>query len=415
MQKSWIDCSFPVYALTLPSLVLATIVSLTPFSSENQPIILIATKIDLIGLVQFLFRSSLHKPTTMPGNGNDSDTDPEDEDYILEPTSDDEGVAQVFVKEDVVVGISEANRGKVDDLWASMNGGGGDAAAPAKKKNKKDGKKVKVSKKEKERKKMLKEMFGSTVAKELAASSRVSGMKKKKTVTSLSSAAPKKVVEKTIRRFAGKDIEVTRTVLQIAKSGSDIDSMLNTLKGPDKLTTIGKTAIDWDNLKESSGLGEDMEKAAEKVRRCEDGLRRFRFYAILTLRDFARRRVTLIKKTSLTESTVESSSWKERSVRKLGLKEIVDLYFQILFMSFYRITDAPILGSSLFLLHHVHRCRVLLRRVLLRIYCCFLFLFLRLLFLPTLFSSLRFVFFLSQFSHCPSRSCPTSEASVCVS
>ncbi|GMH71003.1 hypothetical protein TrLO_g7509 [Triparma laevis f. longispina] len=200
----------------------------------------------------------------MPGKGNDSDTDPEDEDYVLEPTSDDEGVAQVFVKEDVVVGISESNRGKVDDLWASMNGGGGDAAAPAKKKNKKDGKKVKVSKKEKERKKMLKEMFGSTVAKELAGSSRVSGMKKKKTVTSLSSAAPKKVVEKTIRRFAGKDIEVTRTVLQTAKSGSDIDSMLNTLKGPDKLTTIGKTAIDWDNLKESSGLGEDMEKAAEK-------------------------------------------------------------------------------------------------------------------------------------------------------
>eukprot|EP00519_Triparma_laevis_P010829 CAMPEP_0182514108 /NCGR_PEP_ID=MMETSP1321-20130603/35156_1 /TAXON_ID=91990 /ORGANISM="Bolidomonas sp., Strain RCC1657" /LENGTH=237 /DNA_ID=CAMNT_0024721227 /DNA_START=123 /DNA_END=833 /DNA_ORIENTATION=+ len=203
-------------------------------------------------------------------NPADSDTDPEDEDYVLEPTSDDEEIKTTSLVQEKPQGISDTNRSKVDDLWSEMNGlsstssstaGGTGLQKKKSKKSSKDGSK-KVSKKSKAQSKILKQMFGSTIASTLTSSSHINPLKKSNH-PSTSFSLPSKKISKTTHRFAGRDITVSRTILSTTPSSS-VDSVLSTLKGPVKLTTIGKTSIDWDNMKEVSGLSDDIEKGAEK-------------------------------------------------------------------------------------------------------------------------------------------------------
>ncbi|GMH74554.1 hypothetical protein TrST_g8773 [Triparma strigata] len=205
-------------------------------------------------------------------NPADSDTDPEDEDYVLEPTSEDDEIKTTSLVQEKPQGISDTNRSKVDDLWSEMNGLSSTSSSTAgatglqKKKSKKSSKdgSEKVSKKSKAQSKILKQMFGSTIASTLTSSSHINPLKKSK-LPSTSFSLPSKKIEKITRRFAGKDITVTRTILSTSPPPtSSVDAVLSTLKGPQKLTTIGKTAIDWDNMKESSGLSSDIEKGAEK-------------------------------------------------------------------------------------------------------------------------------------------------------
>jgi len=49
-----------------------------------------------------------------------------------------------------------------------------------------------------------------------------------------------------------------------AKKGAardGLDSVLDDLKGPEKISTIAKTSTDWDGFKEKTGMSEEMEKA----------------------------------------------------------------------------------------------------------------------------------------------------------
>jgi hypothetical protein len=48
-----------------------------------------------------------------------------------------------------------------------------------------------------------------------------------------------------------------------ASSAGGMDSLLKTLEGPEKTTTVAKTSADWDQFKEKSGLGDKIEEKAE--------------------------------------------------------------------------------------------------------------------------------------------------------
>jgi Bucentaur or craniofacial development len=54
----------------------------------------------------------------------------------------------------------------------------------------------------------------------------------------------------------------TATIKQ-APACSGVDSLLNQLNGPNKTSTIAKTAADWDQFKEVTGLGEKLEEQAD--------------------------------------------------------------------------------------------------------------------------------------------------------
>jgi hypothetical protein len=42
-----------------------------------------------------------------------------------------------------------------------------------------------------------------------------------------------------------------------------VDSLLNQMNGPNKISTVAKTAADWDQFKEQTGLGEKLEEQAD--------------------------------------------------------------------------------------------------------------------------------------------------------
>jgi hypothetical protein len=44
---------------------------------------------------------------------------------------------------------------------------------------------------------------------------------------------------------------------------SGLDKLLQTLKGPKQISTVTKSAMDWDNYKEKEGLSDDVTAAAK--------------------------------------------------------------------------------------------------------------------------------------------------------
>jgi len=138
------------------------------------------------------------------------DSDAEDDDYVYQAPSDDEGDVAVTLEQDTVAltGIKEENRSVIDDMFAEMNGSGKGVTASAAKGDKKS---KKVAKKEKRTKSVLADIFGSSsVAKKLIKNRPLdltSGVAKRPLV-----ALEKKVV-KEVKRFAGKEIVVEKTVI----------------------------------------------------------------------------------------------------------------------------------------------------------------------------------------------------------
>ena len=72
--------------------------------------------------------------------------------------------------------------------------------------------------------------------------------------------------------FAGKAIQVPRTAgasnkkappAAVASKGGGIDSVLQQLSGPSKISTVAKTSSDWDTFKTETGLEGELEKKAQ--------------------------------------------------------------------------------------------------------------------------------------------------------
>ncbi|GMI21102.1 hypothetical protein TeGR_g14192 [Tetraparma gracilis] len=193
----------------------------------------------------------------------EDESDAEDDDYVYQAPSDDEGEdasAKLEAGETLLVGISEHRRSAIDDMFAEMSGSkpAGDVAA-----KKKGGKKGKVAKKEKRAKSLLSGIFGSSAAKKLVKNKPLdlSAGREKRELH-----AVKKVVVEETKKFAGKNITVKKTVLvdkNVKAPPAGLDGLLDDLKGPQKMSTIAKTATDWDNHVEETGMGEELQKATQ--------------------------------------------------------------------------------------------------------------------------------------------------------
>jgi trimeric autotransporter adhesin len=110
-------------------------------------------------------------------------------------------------------------------------------------------------------------------------------------VTAAVKTALKKVARKTIvtetRRFAGRTVQVETTAMQVKSQFADdsddddkrskaaasaeseaataggLDNVLNTIKGPKAITTVTKSAFDWQSHKAKEGLEDDLQQASK--------------------------------------------------------------------------------------------------------------------------------------------------------
>ena len=219
-----------------------------------------------------------------------ADSDEEDEDYVppAEGESDDEGAeggtsGGKVVDDDAGRPRLAAHKQRaVDEAFESLFGkpppAAGNAASSGKKGKKKGAKSKKAMKKKKN---LLASMFGSSAAGKLLSTSAAvtkadtDSRKRDRPLQGLE----KKVVTET-KVFAGKEIEVTRTVVgptgaaataaapgpaapAAASAPGGIDAVLANLGGPQKLSTVAKTSSDWDTFKDKTGLDEELEEKAK--------------------------------------------------------------------------------------------------------------------------------------------------------
>lgn len=218
-----------------------------------------------------------------------ADSDEEDEDYVppAEGESDEEG-ADVGTSGGKV-DDDDAGRPRlpahkqraVDEAFESLFGKPPPAAGNATSSLKKGRKKGAKSKKAMKKKNLLASMFGSSAAGKLLSTSAAvtkadtDSRKRDRPLQGLE----KKVVTET-KVFAGKEIEVTRTVVgptgaaataavkgpiapAAASAPGGIDAVLANLGGPQMLSTVAKTSSDWDTFKDKTGLDEELEEKAK--------------------------------------------------------------------------------------------------------------------------------------------------------
>ena len=219
-----------------------------------------------------------------------ADSDEEDEDYVppAEGESDDEGAdggtsgGKVDDNDAGRPRLPAHKQRAVDEAFESLFGKpppAGNAASSGKKGKKKGAKSKKAMKKKKN---LLASMFGSSAAGKLLSTSAAvtkadtDSRKRDRPLQGLE----KKVVTET-KVFAGKEIEVTRTVVgptgaaataaapglsaapAAASAPGGIDAVLANLGGPQKLSTVAKTSSDWDTFKDKTGLDEELEEKAK--------------------------------------------------------------------------------------------------------------------------------------------------------
>eukprot|EP01039_Chlorochromonas_danica_P008624 gene8624-9503_t len=96
---------------------------------------------------------------------------------------------------------------------------------------------------------------------------------KKKLMESLQRVKRKTVIVES-RKFAGEAVEVKKTV-SLSKNevttstankpaeSSELDKVLQTLKGPKQINTVTKSSADWDNFKEEAGIADEVAAAAK--------------------------------------------------------------------------------------------------------------------------------------------------------
>ena len=203
-----------------------------------------------------------------------NDSESEDEDYVPPEADEDEpsGMLATDLSSASVPILSSTKQKSVDDAFQDLFGKPYVAKTNTQKKRPK-------SKKALKKKKILSDIFGGAgIASELIASSGdfvksdSEFRKRKGALKQLATEIKKEQV-----KFAGQMIEVERTVVGGEKeqqmtgsvsAGSaakptGIDSVLSQIKGPQKVTTIDKTNIDWETFKDKTGLEEELKKKAE--------------------------------------------------------------------------------------------------------------------------------------------------------
>jgi hypothetical protein len=204
-----------------------------------------------------------------------NDSESEDEDYVP-PEADEDEPSGIILATDLSSTsapiLSSTKQKSVDDAFQDLFGKPYVATTNTQKKRPK-------SKKALKKKKILSDIFAPGIASELIASSGdfvksdSEFRKRKGALKQLATEMKKEQV-----KFAGQMIEVERTVVggenkeqQMAGSASagsaakpmGIDSVLSQIKGPQKVTTIDKTNIDWETFKDKTGLEEELKKKAE--------------------------------------------------------------------------------------------------------------------------------------------------------
>ncbi|CAM9510018.1 unnamed protein product [Choristocarpus tenellus] len=93
----------------------------------------------------------------------------------------------------------------------------------------------------------------------------------------LALAAHRKVEVAEVKKFAGREITVKRTVTAAVadkipstvaaaskSSGKGLDGVLAALDGPKNISTVAKSSMDWDNYKAQEGLEGEMEQVTKE-------------------------------------------------------------------------------------------------------------------------------------------------------
>eukprot|EP00752_Nemacystus_decipiens_P004172 g3815.t1 len=209
------------------------------------------------------------------------DSEEEDSDFVLDETAvdDDDDDDDVEEPEDTLgSAMSPRQKSKIDDIWASMNaaealrpsGASGSALKGGKGKEK-----TKKKKANKKANKVLAGIFGKKVA-----SGIVSGAGKTKrragagegAARKKALAASRKVEVTEVKKYAGKDIVVKRTVTAgsaehaaaaAAKKKGGLDNVLAAIDGPKSISTVTKSSMDWDTYKAAEGIEGEMEQATK--------------------------------------------------------------------------------------------------------------------------------------------------------
>lgn len=228
----------------------------------------------------------------------DSDDDEEDEDYVQPAEgaeSDGDGggggtgvgsrrsgkkgnAAAAVADEAGRPRLSTNKQRAVDDAFQSLFGRPLPSSTATKKQGKKEGPKSKKALKK--RKSLLESMFGKSAAGRLVATASAvaeSDAATRKRDGPLLGAERRLMTEKKV--FAGREIEVTRTVMvdataaaelaapaappPAAGAGGGLDAVLANLGGLQKISTVAKTSGDWDTFKNKTGMEEELEEKAK--------------------------------------------------------------------------------------------------------------------------------------------------------
>jgi len=242
----------------------------------------------------------------------DDDEDEDDEDYKPQsPTEkeddvDDEGDngrPEEEADPTKAGSLTPAAQSAVDDAFASLFGHDGTTTNPTTKDRPTDGANTTTTKRRthtrpSKKENMLREIFGGpSIAARLMATARHSAEgygKGVKRSAPISDFGEERVEVRETKRFAGRDIEVRRTVVASLAAGVDgggqvggkdraggeanvssttdggvrrpapagIDSLLSQINGPQKISTMTKTGADWDLFKDHAGLEEELKKKA---------------------------------------------------------------------------------------------------------------------------------------------------------
>lgn len=117
------------------------------------------------------------------------------------------------------------------------------------------------------REKLLCQVFGSDMAARILRSNASSTrapkrtiMRKKQDYKSLIATKPQKVSN--TASASSRKSETQQAERPVVKSAGGVDNLLKQLAAPEKVTTVAKTSADWDQFKDTTGLGEKLEEQA---------------------------------------------------------------------------------------------------------------------------------------------------------
>lgn len=239
-------------------------------------------------------KNKIHEATTndvfqQEAIRDDELSDEEDEDYVPPETLSDDDAEDVDLEiEQPETGLTTTcrltlkKRKAVDEAFASLFG----SSESGEEKKAEVGAKKKVSKKQKtsalRREKLLADLFGRNEARKLL--ERAKGTVRiteehasLRTKPLTSYLANQTVVD--IKKFAGQTMEVRRVGSAGARSKlmtsvtdvipittaktSSLDALLKEISGPTKISTVEKTASDWEVFKDKTELKEELETKAK--------------------------------------------------------------------------------------------------------------------------------------------------------